>query len=213
MKPPYAVLMMSQRTVLALVRHGETSANAREVWQGSLDKPLSERGARQAERLAQFMCEQYGNAVALYSSHLQRAQETARAIGAVLELPLRIDEDLREYDLGAWEGKSYDELFNEHDLWQHIRTDPHFAPHGGESPRQVVDRFTRALRRIARAHPGACVIVVAHGGALSMALAEIVEGDYTKWGRVMDNCAVTELALNPEPELVHFNLNAQLEGI
>jgi probable phosphoglycerate mutase len=144
---------------------------------------------------------------------LQRARHTAQAIGATLNLPLHIDEDLREYDLGSWEGKSYAELFKEHHLWHHIRTDPDFAPHGGESPRQVTDRFSAALRRIALAHQGGCVVVVAHGGALSMALAELVEGDYTKWGRVMDNCAVTELALDPEPELLHFNLNAHLEGI
>jgi probable phosphoglycerate mutase len=183
------------------------------VWQGSTDSPLSDRGLRQAECLAQFMGQQYSSAVALYSSHLQRARHTAQAIGATLNLPLRIDEDLREYDLGSWEGKSYAELFQKHRLWHHIRTDPHFAPHGGESPRQVADRFTGVLRRIVQAHPGGCIVVVAHGGALSMALAELVEGDYTKWGRVMDNCAVTELALNPEPELVHFNLNAHLEGI
>ena len=48
-----------------------------------------------------------------------------------------------------------------------------FAPHGGETPRQVVDRITRALKRIARAHPRDRVIVVTHGGALSMTLVSI----------------------------------------
>jgi broad specificity phosphatase PhoE len=86
-----------------------------------------------------------------------------------------------------------------------MRDDPHFAPHGGESPLRVAQRFTGALRRIASAHGEARVVVVAHGGALSMAFAELIDGDYTQWKRVMDNCAVSELRLHPTPSLPRFN--------
>jgi broad specificity phosphatase PhoE len=204
---------MQTRTTLVLARHGETAANLRGVWQGSTDAPLSQRGLRQAECLARFMGQHYGDAIALYSSHLKRAHDTAKAVGSTLGLPVRVDRDLREYDLGSWEGESYTDLIEKHRLWHHMRTDPDFAPHGGESPRQVTDRFAGALRRIADTHPGERVAVVAHGGALCMAIAQIVDGDYTRWRRVMDNCAVTELALDPQPELLQFNLNTHLEGL
>ena len=75
----------------------------------------------------------------------------------------------------------------------------------GESPRQVTDRLVGALRSIHDAHPGERVVAVSHGGALSMALAEILDGDYSQWRRVMDNCAVSELVLEPEPTLLRFN--------
>ncbi len=39
-------------TKLMLVRHGETEANVSQVWQGSLDAPLTKRGLLQVERLA-----------------------------------------------------------------------------------------------------------------------------------------------------------------
>lgn len=94
-----------------------------------------------------------------------------------------------------------------------MKEDPDFAPHGGESPRQVVARYVSALTRIAHAHPGERVIVVGHGGAFSMALAHLIEGSYTSWGRVMDNCAVSELWLEPSAELKQFNFTDHLAGV
>lgn len=204
---------MAERTVLTLIRHGETPANLDGVWHGSTDTPLTERGLQQALRVARHVAERHADAAALYASDLQRARETARAIEQALALPLVLDARLREYDLGQWEGKTYRELHEEHRLWHHMKRDPDFAPHGGESPRQVTDRFTDALRRIAAAHPGERVLVVAHGGALAMALGALLDGDGGSWRRVMDNCAVTELVIEPKPELLSFNHTAHLDGI
>jgi probable phosphoglycerate mutase len=94
-----------------------------------------------------------------------------------------------------------------------MRRDPDFAPHGGESPRQVTERITASLRRIGAEHPGERVIVVTHGGALSIALAAILDGDYTRWRRVMSNCAVSELVFEPAPQLLSFNETDHLEGL
>ena len=55
--------------------------------------------------------------------------------------------------------------------------------------------------------------VVTHGGALSMGLAHLVDGHYSEWGRVMDNCAVSELVVHPRPEVLSFNLTDHLEGV
>jgi probable phosphoglycerate mutase len=204
---------MAEHTVLTLIRHGETPANLDGVWHGSTDTPLTERGLQQALRVARHVAERHADAAALYASDLQRARETARAIEQALALPLVLDARLREYDLGQWEGKTYRELHEEHRLWHHMKRDPDFAPHGGESPRQVTNRFTDALRRIAAAHPGERVLVVAHGGALAMALGALLDGDGGSWRRVMDNCAVTELVIEPKPELLSFNHTAHLDGI
>jgi broad specificity phosphatase PhoE len=203
---------MSGKTILTLVRHGETSANLEGVWHGSIDTPLTERGLTQADRVARYLGDAYGDVAALYCSPLQRAARTAQAIGDALGLDLRVEEALGEYDLGSWEGKTYRELHEEHQLWDHMKRDPDFAPHGGESPRQVAERFTGALRRISAGHAGERVVVVSHGGALSLALAALIEGDYTRWTRVMSNCAVSELVVDP-PELLSFNHTAHLDGL
>jgi broad specificity phosphatase PhoE len=201
------------RTVLTLVRHGETSANLDGVWHGSTDTPLTERGRRQAERVAGFLAKRHRDATALYSSPLLRARDTAGAISTQLGLPLLLDQGLAEYHLGDWEGLSYADLHNKHRLWDRMKEDPDFAPHGGESPRNVVERFTGSLRRIAARHADQRVVVVAHGGALSMVLADLLDGDYSQWKRVMNNCAVSELVIEPEPALLSFNVTEHLEGI
>jgi len=204
---------VQQRTILTLVRHGETSANLSGVWHGSTDAPLNDRGREQALRVARFLQGRHSDWSALYTSPLLRAHDTARAIGLPLGLEPRVERGLVEYHLGSWEGKSYRELHETHRLWDEMRRDPDFAPHGGESPRQVTERLTSALRRIGVQHPGERVIVVTHGGALSMALAAILDGDYTRWRRVMSNCAVSELVFEPAPELLSFNQTDHLDGV
>lgn len=200
-------------SVLTVVRHGETSANLEGVWHGSTDTPLSERGRLQAARVAAHVAERFADVAALYTSPLQRALHTAEPIGRACRLEARVDAALREYDLGRWEGRSYRELYEVERFWDRIREDPDFAPHGGESPRQVAERLAGALRRIATEHTGQRVVVVSHGGALSMAFGLLTEGSYQRWTRVMGNCAVSELVLEPRPAFLSFNATEHLEGL
>ena len=199
--------------LLTLVRHGETSANTSGVWHGSTDTPLSDRGHAQARAVGAHLVATPDTFTHVYCSPLQRARHTAEAIASGMGLEPKQDPRLTEYDLGSWEGKTYLELQRDHNLWEKMKEDPHFAPHGGESPRQVTDRYVEALNAIAMAHAGERVIVVGHGGALSMALAEIIKGAYTSWGRVMSNCGLTELRLAPSPTIERFNVTDHLEGI
>jgi len=200
-------------SVLILVRHGETAANIDQVWHGSIDTPLTPRGERQAARVAERIQLEFPDATAVYSSDLQRARNTARAIRNLLDVEHHAQADLREYDLGSWEGKTFAELHHELEFFRHIRSNPDFAPHGGESPQSVAERLSAALRRIADAHPGERVVVVTHGGALSMAMGAILDGHYQQWHAVMANCAISELVFEPEPALLSFNQIEHLENL
>jgi probable phosphoglycerate mutase len=204
---------MERGAILTLVRHGETSANLDGVWHGSTDTALTERGETQAERVAERALERFSDAVKIYTSPLQRAHATGAAIERALGCPLEIEEGLREYDLGSWEGRTYRELMEVEQFWTHIQNDPHFAPHGGETPLAVATRLTEALERLSHRHRGERIFIVTHGGALSMALGAILDGDYSQWRRVMSNCAVTELVVHPKPELLSFNETDHLEGV
>jgi probable phosphoglycerate mutase len=204
---------MDARTILTLVRHGETTANVEGVWHGSIDTQLTERGYRQAERVARHLACTRPRAAAVYASPLIRSRHTARAIAEALGLETRIEPDLTEYHLGSLEGVSYRVLTAKHRLFERMREDPDHSPGGGESPRQVAERYAGALRRIAAAHSGENAIVVAHGGALTLGLALLVDGNVTSWRSVMGNCAVSDLALDPGPELLSFNHTDHLEGL
>jgi probable phosphoglycerate mutase len=200
----------SEQTILTLVRHGQTSANLDAVWHGSSDTPLTDHGQEQALRVAGFLAEHSADASEIYASPLIRAQHTAAPIAKHLGLTVQIDENLREYDIGSWEGKTFQELQEVHRLWDHIATNLDFAPHGGESPRQVLERMTTCLHGLHARHKGKRIIIVTHGGALAMTLGRLL-GDESRFVHVMKNCAVTELVLEPAPELLSFNLVAHLE--
>jgi len=204
---------VSDQTLILLVRHGETPANTERVWHGSTDTPLSERGWAQARRVAEHLARHAAPAAALYTSPLQRAAHTAKEIGKALGLEASVDPDLAEYHLGSWEGRPYQELMAQEDFWNRIREDPDFAPQGGESVRQVAERFAAAALRIAAAHPGQRAVVVSHGGTMALGLGWLLDRRHSSWKRVMNNCAVSELVFDPEPRLLRFNVSEHLEGV
>jgi broad specificity phosphatase PhoE len=138
-------------TTLLLVRHGETDWNAEGRLQGHTDRPLSDYGRRQAQQLAAELDGE--ELVAIYSSDLARARETAEIVGRRLGLPTVFDPDLREKDWGTWEGLTA----AERDRVELV----------GESTEAHRDRILDALRRISERHPGdGCVLVVTHGGSM-----------------------------------------------
>src|SRR5215471_6800022 len=144
-------------TALLLVRHGETDWNADGRLQGQTDRPLSDFGRRQAQRLAEELADE--ELEAIYASDLVRARETAKIVGDRLRLPVALDADLREKDWGTWEGLTA----VERDRVEFI----------GESTEEHRERILRALRRIAECHPdGGRVLIVTHGGTMRRGQAE-----------------------------------------
>ena len=181
-------------------------ANVDGVWHGSIDTELNARGRVQAEQVALHLARTRRDARAIYASPLTRTRHTAEAIARQLPLPMALEHDLREYHLGDWEGERYADLVREHRLFERMQADPDWTPGGGESSRQVAERLSGALRRIAEQHVGERIIVVSHGGALTLALGLLVDGDPSAWRRVVDNCSVSDLRLGPERALLEtFN--------
>ncbi|MCR9094969.1 MAG: histidine phosphatase family protein [bacterium] len=191
--------------LLTIVRHGQTSANIDGVWHGSTNTPLTDHGRIQAAAVGRHIKANYRPVTHVYASPLDRAHHTAQAIADPLGLEPAIDPGLVEYDLGDWEGLSFHHLFEEKRLFHNMREDPHFAPHGGESPLEVGLRLAGSLRSIAERHPGERVVVVSHGGALSIAFGVLIDDDYSRFDRMMKNCAISELSFSPRPDLVTFN--------
>ena len=83
---------------------------------------------------------------------------------------------LREISLGAWEGKTRDELIAEFpELWAAWAREPDWdiVP-GGEGAAPFERRVKAALVDLFSMHPGADVVVVTHGGVIQAALAGVV---------------------------------------
>jgi len=96
-------------TELILIRHGETDWNRELRFQGQLDVPLNATGLEQARRVAERLAGEPLDA--LFSSDLQRALQTARALAqrAGHDEPL-LEAGLREQHFGMVEGLRVPEI-------------------------------------------------------------------------------------------------------
>lgn len=157
---------------VALIRHGPTEWNETGRFQGSTDLALSESGRAHALAIASALGADGFRKV--YSSDLQRARETARALADAHGVPLAEDSRLREFDFGRWEGLTWDEIVaHEPELARRPRSAArYYRPPGGESFEQV-RRRVRAFLDDLIAKGESPVAVVTHAGALHAFCAEL----------------------------------------
>lgn len=148
---------------IILVRHGATDWNLQGRCQGSSDRDLSELGKRQAEQIADFFSREKLHAV--YSSNLRRARQTAEAISRAHDLPVLIEDGVRELDHGKLEGLTFDEIKSRYSefllRWRSEPADIHVP--GGERLADVVERAWQSLNDIVERHrEGEHILVVSH---------------------------------------------------
>jgi broad specificity phosphatase PhoE len=154
-----------------LVRHGETDYNAVRRVQGRIDTPLNERGREQSRSLARSLAGE--GLLALYSSPLARARETAEIVGARLGLAPVYDERLVEAYAGEWQGRLCADLeAGALDGWR--AADPAFRFPGGESVAEQAARVAASLADIAAGPLPA--LVVTHGGAIRAVVGAVAPG-------------------------------------
>jgi len=197
---------------LTLIRHGQIQANLDGHWHGSTDSPLNRTGKGQAKRVANYLAARTNQATAIYASPLQRCQSTAESIAKKLRLPVLIEQDLREYSIGVLEGTAFTDLDREHGFYTKLKDNPAYAPEDGESIISVAKRIVPVLKRI-HAHHGEDenVIIVSHGAAMAIAMAELVDSQASLWSDyLVENCSVTDLVLDPVPYLASYNHTAHL---
>ena len=199
---------------LLLVRHGETPWNVTLQYQGQGNVPLNERGFEQARRCAERLT-RYA-ATTIYSSDIVRAWQTAETIGGVLGLkPVPLPE-LREIDVGQWEGHTPEELyrrFPEH-MAEYRRDPARTVRLGGESYAQLQTRALVALKHIQATHqPGEVIVAVSHGGTIRTLVCHVIGLDLSSFGRMwLDNGSLTELRLGRNGwRLMRLNDNAHVE--
>ena len=184
-------------TRVLLVRHGQSEGNVANVWTSThVGYPLTETGRAQARAVAGALGDR--GAVAVYSSHIPRAMQTADEISSVLGLPAHTLVGLEELGVGVHEGVHDDEVAPvAQDVFGRWLRDGDLSSgfEGGETGAQIVARMTASLGHIADAHPGATVVVVSHGGAIALwGITTCPEVD-AAFGvsHLLGNCDVVEL--------------------
>ncbi|MCF2137691.1 MAG: histidine phosphatase family protein [Candidatus Thorarchaeota archaeon] len=95
---------------LVLVRHGEAEHLTKGIIGGWTDLPLTDRGRKQVEVTARRLKEILGDRIEIiYTSDLKRAYESAKIIRDELDVPLVVEPQLREMNMGVSQGKTREE--------------------------------------------------------------------------------------------------------
>ncbi len=162
---------------LWLVRHGQTDWNAQRRIQGHSPTELNATGRQQAEMLSQWFAAR--NFAAIWSSDLPRALQTAQAIAARQSCAMTVTPQLRERNLGAFEGKTWDEVrAMRADLTGNNTGNGDLADWTGvpgvESDQQLWERARVVLDTMSDAVSGKDVMAVTHGGVLKHVLWHVL---------------------------------------
>jgi probable phosphoglycerate mutase len=204
---------------LVMLRHGQTEYNAGSRMQGQLDTELSDLGREQAAAAAEVLAKR--QPVLIVSSDLQRALDTANALGERSGLPVLVDERLRETHLGDWQGLTHLEVDaaapGARLAW---RDNARWAPHGGESR---VDVAARSMPLVAELivqqgewgldEPDRPMVLVAHGGLIAALTAALLGLPVDNWPVLggMGNASWVQLSGHSEndaaPEEVRWRLD------
>jgi 2,3-bisphosphoglycerate-dependent phosphoglycerate mutase/probable phosphoglycerate mutase len=202
---------------IILLRHGQTDYNVAGRMQGHLDSMLTEVGHEQAAAAAPVLAALAPDR--MISSDLRRAADTAEAVGAACGLPVKFDARLRETHLGRWQGRTVAEIDRDEPgaiaTW---RSDPTWAPPGGESrvavvarSRPVVDELDAELAD--SGETSTTVLLVAHGGLIAGLVTGLLELPTAAWPSFggMGNCRWAVLARrtdHPRWRLAGYNVGA-----
>ena len=163
---------------VVLVRHGETTWSLSGQHTGLTDIPLTARGENQAKVLAPLLSTQRFSRVLV--SPLQRARRTCELAG--LGDLAEVDPDLVEWNYGAYEGLTTEQIRHSNPDWQVFANG---CPEG-ETPQQVGERVDRVLARLRQAVvPDGPTILFAHGHLLRVVAARWLELPPGEGGRFL----------------------------
>jgi broad specificity phosphatase PhoE len=152
---------LSEHLQLWLIRHGETEWSLSGAHTSRTDIPLTARGEERAEKIRDYLAHRAFSLV--LTSPLQRARETCRVAG--YSGVAQVDENLREWDYGVFEGRTTADIRKDQPDWS-IWDSP--VPQG-ETVEQVAARTQQVIDRASQC--GGEVALFAHAHVLRILAA------------------------------------------
>jgi len=201
---------------LLLIRHGQSQAYTGTPFPlagGHGDPPLSALGLRQAERVSGRLAG--AGLDAIYVTTLRRTAQTAASLAARLGLAPVVEADLREVNLGEWEGGLYRKMVAEnHPIARRMFAEERWdVIPGGESLVSFDGRVRAAIGRLLAAHAGQRVAAFTHGGVIGQALA-LATGSRPFAFNGADNASISRVIVTPDRWFVRgYNDTAHLETL
>jgi len=199
---------------LLLVRHGASApwAPGRDfpIVDGHGDPELAPEGVVQAEQVGARLSAEHVDAI--YVTSLRRTHETAAPLARLTGLVPRVEPDLREVQLGEWEGGVFRQKVADADpvavrMFELERWD--VIP-GAEDTDAFAARVRGAVMRIAAAHPDQCVVAVTHGGVIGSVLQQASKSRGFAFANA-DNASISQIVVAGDRWIVRrFNDTSHL---
>ena len=201
------------------MRHGSSAAAVPgerfEMLEGHADPPLAPEGERQAQALADRLADR--PPAALFVSTLRRTIQTAAPLAERIGIEPVVIPDLREVNLGEWEGGELriraahgDPLIGEMMAAERWDVIP-----GAEPMDDFAERVSGALDAVvAAAEPGTTVAAFAHGGVIGELCRQTTNSRPFAFV-FSDNASITRLVVFADGRrmLRGFNDTAHLAGL
>lgn len=157
-------------TQVDLLRHGEPEGGSK--YRGQSDDPLSPRGWQQM-RDAVGSVKHWDVVV---SSPLARCLAFAQVLADEHDLPLHVDERLKEVCFGVWEGRTKKEVEASAPgtVARFYRDPVGNRPEGAEPLTAFRDRVMAGWEALLERHAGARVLLVTHAGVIRMVVGGVL---------------------------------------
>ncbi|HIJ87502.1 MAG TPA: alpha-ribazole phosphatase [Desulfuromonadales bacterium] len=165
---------MTPHTRMYLIRHGQVVGFDQPRYNGQADVALTDLGIEQYHLLKERLVGK--NISACYTSDLSRCSTGAAIICQAFGIEPTVHRELRELDIGAWEGLAWEEIKSEWpDDWQ-ARFDDlvNYRVPQGENLLDVEARVMPVITQVVERHKGEEVLVVAHGGVNRIVLLNAI---------------------------------------
>lgn len=198
----------AERTIIILIRHGETEYNKEDRFQGTVDIPLDETGLKQADMLAESLKDVPIDV--FISSPLKRAYVTTEKCAALHGMKVvYTDARLSEASYGDWAGQLRSDIKKKFPREYKLQSEQRwkFTPPHGESLKSMQKRYRAALDDIIAKYPGKTILVGAHSGGNITLLCSVLNINLNHYNQFeQDNTCVNVLAYeNGEWRLLLMN--------
>jgi alpha-ribazole phosphatase len=165
---------MTPHTRIYLIRHGQVEGFDQPRYNGQADVALTDVGIKQYHMLKERLAD--AGISACYSSDLSRCAIGAEIICTPLDIKPVYRRELRELDIGIWEGLSWKEIkANWPGEWRARVADlVNYRVPGGECLLDVEARVMPVIKEVVDRHVGQKVLVVGHGGVNRIVLLNAI---------------------------------------
>ena len=165
---------MTPHTRIHLIRHGQVVGHDQKRYNGQYDVALTDLGIEQYHRLKERLAD--APISACYTSDLTRCTTGADIICQQFGIEPVRRRELRELNIGIWEGLTWQEIRTTWpDEWQARLADlVHHRVPQGENILDVNARLMPVIHEIVERHQGQEVLVVGHGGVNRIVLLNTI---------------------------------------